>query len=349
MRRRWLTIALTLACFVASLLALPLVPRQFFPASDRPELVVDYDAAAERLDLRQRTGRDQTRRDAQGRSRRRELEHLCRTRRDPLLSSTERAAGQRLLFAGGRYRQGCARRGTGCTRCSRKTLAERLPGVVARVSPLELGPPVGWPVQYRVSGPDIEQVRAIACNSARSWARTRNLRLVNFDWIEPSRKVRVRIDQDQARLLGLSSQALSALLNTVMTGTPITQVRDNIYLIDVVTRAQDEQRVSLSTLRALQLPLPNGRTVPLEPGREFRIRSGVSVGLAARARADIDGAGRCRLRRDARGRGAHRWRRRSKSSTPACRRAIASLPAVRSRKARNRRPRSSPCCPRCCS
>ena len=75
--------------------------------------------------------------------------------------------------------------------------------------------------------------------------------------------VRIQIDQDQARLLGLSSQALAEVLNTVTTGAPITQVRDNIYLINVVTRAQDEQRISLSTLRALQLPLPNGRTVPL--------------------------------------------------------------------------------------
>ena len=70
------------------------------------------------------------------------------------------------------------------------------------------------------------------------------LRRVNFDWMEPARKVRVQIDQDQARLLGLSSQALSAFLNTVMTGAPITQVRDNIYLVDIIARAQDEQRVS---------------------------------------------------------------------------------------------------------
>jgi multidrug efflux pump subunit AcrB len=96
-----------------------------------------------------------------------------------------------------------------------------------------------------------------------------NLRLVNFDWMEPSRKVRIQIDQDQARLLGLSSQALAEVLNTVMTGTPVTQVRDNIYLINVVTRAQDEQRVSLSTLRALQLPLSNGRTVPLSQVATF--------------------------------------------------------------------------------
>ncbi len=81
--------------------------------------------------------------------------------------------------------------------------------------------------------------------------------------------MRVAIDQDQARLLGLSSQALSADLNTVMTGTPITQVRDDIYLVDVVTRAQDEQRVSLDTLQSLQIPLPNGRTVPLSQIARF--------------------------------------------------------------------------------
>ena len=96
-----------------------------------------------------------------------------------------------------------------------------------------------------------------------------NLRLVNFDWIEPSREVRIRIDQDQARLLGLSSQALAEVLNTVMTGTPVTQVRDDIYLVNVIVRANDEQRVSLSTLRSLQLPLPNGRTVPLSQVASF--------------------------------------------------------------------------------
>ena len=84
---------------------------------------------------------------------------------------------------------------------------------------------------------------------------------ISTGWSRPV-KCASKSNQDQARLLGLSSQALAEVLNTVMTGTPVTQVRDNIYLINVITRAQDEQRVSLSTLRALQLPLPNGRTVP---------------------------------------------------------------------------------------
>ena len=150
-----------------------------------------------------------------------------------------------------------------------KALAEQLPSAVARVSPLELGPPVGWPVQYRVSGPDIAQVRAIALQLGQILGADANVEHVNFDWMEPARKVRINIDQDQARLLGLSSQALAEVLNTVMTGTPITQVRDDIYLINVVARAQTSSAVSLSTLRALQLPLPNGRTVPLSQVATF--------------------------------------------------------------------------------
>ena len=144
-----------------------------------------------------------------------------------------------------------------------KLLADDLPSVVARIYPLELGPPVGWPLQYRVSGPDLAQVREIALQLAQLVASNPQAVHVNFDWIEPVRQVRVRIDQNEARLLGLSSQALAGVLNTVVSGTPITQVRDDIYLVDVVARATEEQRISLATLRTMQIPLPSGRTVPL--------------------------------------------------------------------------------------
>ena len=140
---------------------------------------------------------------------------------------------------------------------------------MTRVSPLGLGPPVGWPVQYRVSGPDISEVRDIALRLAQIVATDPGSRYVNFDWMEPARMVRIRIDQDQARLLGLSSQAIASVMNTVVTGAPVTQVRDGIWLVDVLTRATDEQRLSLSTLRNLQIPLPNGRTVPLSQVAAF--------------------------------------------------------------------------------
>lgn len=262
MRMRWLTITLTLVCFAVSLLGLRYVPRQFFPASDRPELVVD-------MTLPQNASIFASDRVAA------KLDAILAG--DPDVASWSTYVGRGAIrfylplnvqLANDFFSQAVviaknvpAREGLHAK--LEKALAEQLPSVVARVSPLELGPPVGWPVQYRVSGSEPAQVRSIALQLGQVMGADANLRLVNFDWMEPSRKVRIKIDQDQARLVGLSSQALAETLNAVMTGTPITQVRDNIYLINVITRAQDEQRVSLSTLRSLQLPLPNGRTVPL--------------------------------------------------------------------------------------
>jgi multidrug efflux pump subunit AcrB len=268
MRVRWLTIAVTLGCFVLSLLALPYVPRQFFPASDRPELVVDLTLPQNASIFASDTVAGKV--DAMLKS-------------DPDVASWSTYVGRGAIrfylpldvqLANDFFSQVViiAKNVKARDRLNaklEKELAEQLPSVVARVSPLELGPPVGWPVKYRVSGPDISQVRAIALRLGQIMGEDGSLRRVNFDWIEPSREVRIKIDQDQARLVGLNSQALAEVLNTVMTGTPVTQVRDDIYLVNVVARANDEQRVSLSTLRSLQLPLPNGRTVPLSQVATF--------------------------------------------------------------------------------
>ncbi|MCP3468106.1 efflux RND transporter permease subunit [Bradyrhizobium sp. CCGUVB23] len=268
MRRRWTTIAIALACFAASVLALPLVPRQFFPASDRPELVVDLtlpqnasifasDRVAAKLDAILKGNPDVTSWSTYvGRGAIRFYLPLnVQLNNDffaqAVVIAKDVAARKRLQAA------------------LEQKLADEFPSVVSRVSPLELGPPVGWPVQYRVSGPALTEVRTIALQLGQLLGSDNNLRGVNFDWMEPARKVRIEIDQDQARLLGLNSQGLSAYLNTVMTGAPITQLRDDIYLIDIITRAQDEQRVSLATMQSLQVPLPGGRTVPLSQIARF--------------------------------------------------------------------------------
>ena len=86
-----------------------------------------------------------------------------------------------------------------------KRAAEEFPERRGASSPLELGPPVGWPMQYRVSGPDKNEVREIALRLAQVVATNPMRRRINFDWIEPARQMRIRIDQDQARLLGMSS------------------------------------------------------------------------------------------------------------------------------------------------
>src|SRR5262245_38247404 len=262
MRARWVTIALTLALFVAAVLALPLIPRQFFPSSDRPELLVDLslpqnasihasEAAARRFDAVLKDDADVARWSTYvGRGAIRFYLPLnVQLPNDffaqSVIVAKDVAARERLRVK------------------LTKILADDFPSAVSRISPLELGPPVGWPVQYRVRGPEVAQVREIALKLAQIVATNPQAEHVNFDWIEPTRQVRIRIDQDEARLLGLSSQDVASVLNKVITGTPITQVRDDIYLVDVVVRATDEQRASLATLRTLQVPLPSGRTVAL--------------------------------------------------------------------------------------
>jgi multidrug efflux pump subunit AcrB len=103
----------------------------------------------------------------------------------------------------------------------------------------------------------------MAFRVAQAMESVSDARNVNYNWMEPARTVRIRVDQDQARLLGLSSQDLAQALNTVVSGITATQVRSGIYLVDVLVRASAEQRMSLSTIRTLQVPLPNGRAVPL--------------------------------------------------------------------------------------
>ncbi len=262
LRRRWITLAISVALFVLSFLALPLIPRQFFPSSDRPELLVDLrlpqnssiyasETLAERFDAVLKGDTDVDRWSTYvGRGAIRFYLPLnVQLPNDffaqAVIVAKDVAARERLRVK------------------LEKVVADEFPSVVGRIYPLELGPPVGWPLQYRVVGPDIEKVRAISFDLAQVLASDRRAERVNFDWIEPTREVRIRVDQDQARLLGLSTQSLAGVLNTVMSGRPVTQVRDDIYLVNVVLRATDEQRVSLSDLATLQVPLPSGRTVPL--------------------------------------------------------------------------------------
>jgi multidrug efflux pump subunit AcrB len=148
-------------------------------------------------------------------------------------------------------------------------LVENFPEAVVRVSPLEMGPPVGWPLQYRVSGPDVEVIRTQALRMAEVLASHPGARRVHFDWIEPARQLVVDIDQDQARRLGLTSAQLSGVLNTAISGTTVTQLRDDIYLVNVVARAQAADRLSLDALATLQVPVPGGRTVALSSFATF--------------------------------------------------------------------------------
>jgi multidrug efflux pump subunit AcrB len=262
LRAKWLTIAVTLALFAASLFAIRLIPNQFFPSSDRTELLVDMTLPQNASIFASETVS-------------RRLDDVLKDDPDVARWSTNVGRGAirfylplNVQLPNNFFSQAVvvAKDVPARERLRaklEKVLANEFPSLVSRVSTLELGPPVGWPIQYRASGPEIAQVRDIALKLAQVVAANQEVVHVNFDWFEPARQVRIQIDQNEARLLGLSSQALASVLNTVISGSAITQVRDDIYLVDVVARATDEERVSLDTLRSIQVPLANGRTVPL--------------------------------------------------------------------------------------
>jgi multidrug efflux pump subunit AcrB len=262
MRAKWLTIGLTLATLAASIFGMRFVPQQFFPASDRPELLVD-------LKLSEASSIYATEKIVAA------FEELLKG--DPDVDHWSTYIGQGSVrfylpldvqlandfFAQSVIVTKSLEARERVRNRLEPVLIEKFPGVVTRLSALELGPPVGWPLQYRVSGPDPIQVREIAYRLSAVVASDPRTEKINFDWIEPQRTLRMRVDQDQARLLGVSSQVLAQTLSAVVSGIKVTQLRDGIYLVDVVTRADEQERISPDALRTLQIPIPNGGTVPL--------------------------------------------------------------------------------------
>jgi multidrug efflux pump len=276
MRASWVTIVVTLALFGAALYGMRFVPQQFFPPSDRPELLVD-------LQLPENASVYATK-EVSAR-----LDKILKDDQDVDRWSTYVGQGAVRFYLPLNAQlpndffaqavvvtKGLEQRERVKARLE-KELAGDFPNAVGRVYPLELGPPVGWPLQYRVNGREPEEVRTIASKVAGLLGSAPGAANVNYNWIGPARTVRIQVDQDQARLLGLSSQDVAQAVNAVLSGVTATQVRSGIWLVDVLVRASAEQRASLSAVRTLQVPLPNGRTVPLsqiasvEYGQEYPI------------------------------------------------------------------------------
>ena len=267
-RVRWLTIGLSFALLAVAFLGLTRVDRQFFPPSDRNEIIIDFqmprsssifasEAAVERIEKWLAQSEDvQFWSSYVGRNVIRfylPLAILPPSNHHSQIVVMAKDLDARVRLEGELD----------------KFLGETFPEAITRVSPLEMGPPIGWPLQWRLSGPDVDFLRDKAFGVAEIIARHPGAERVHFDWIEPARQLRVEIDQDQARQLGLTSQSLSAILQTAVSGAPITQVRDGIYLINVAARANASDRISLDNLSSMLVPVPGGRTVPLSSFTTF--------------------------------------------------------------------------------
>lgn len=132
-----------------------------------------------------------------------------------------------------------------------------------RVLRLEFGPPVGFPVQFRVVGPDSDQVQRIGEKVREIMRRDVAAIDVNFDWDEPAKAIRVQLDQDRARLMGLTPTEIEQGLQTLLSGAPIAQYREGTETIPVVARAVSQERLDLNELADMTLFTLHGRSVPL--------------------------------------------------------------------------------------
>ena len=262
-RHHWLTIAATLLLFLLALAGLKLVQQQFFPASDRRELIIDWNlpqnssiadtkAQIERFEETALKGNP-------------DIEHFSSyigqgAVRFVLAYDVQPANpyfGQTVIVSDSVEARDRLKP------VLEKRLREEFVGTDAFVKLLDLGPPVGRPVQYRVSGPDIHKLRLFAQEVSSILEANPHVAAPTFDWNAPSRVLRVDVLQDKARQLGITSQDIASTLNSVVGGASITQVRDATYLINVIVRAQDSERGSVETLRNLQIATGSGESIPL--------------------------------------------------------------------------------------
>ncbi|WP_164147199.1 efflux RND transporter permease subunit [Stenotrophomonas maltophilia] len=262
LRRRWWVIAATIALFIGSLMLFRFVPQQFFPDSTRPELMVDIELAE----------------GASLRSTQAQAEKL-----EKLLSSREGIANYVSYV------------GTGSPRFylpldqqlpatnfaqfvvlakdikSRESTRDwllhevipKFPDVQMRVTRLENGPPVGYPVQMRISGEHIEKVQAIARQVEAKVRGNPHVMNVNLDWSEPSKVVRLVIDQERARALGVSSAQVSQFLSSSLAGQSVSVYREGNRQIEMLLRGPADERNQLELLSSLSMPTANGGSITL--------------------------------------------------------------------------------------
>ena len=279
-RRRWLVIGITIALFALSIAGMGKVQKQFFPNSTRLELNVELrlpeGASLTAIDAETRRLEDWLEKDNAEFD---QFEHYI----------AYIGAGSPRYYLGLEQQLGASNvsqfvivtRGIE----AREALRERLIrlydseayGARATITRIENGPPVGYPVQYRISGEDTELLRRTAGEIADVMRRAPELSNINLDWSELSKTVEIEIDQDKARLLGVSSQDVAALLNMSLNGYTVSSFREGEKTIDVVLRGDREERSRLSALADLAVPTRSGKSVPL--GQIGRLKHSFEPGL----------------------------------------------------------------------
>ncbi|RMH84410.1 efflux RND transporter permease subunit [Pseudomonas sp. AOB-7] len=261
-RRRRTVILLTIGLFVAAVLLFRFVPQQFFPASGRLELMVD---------IKLEEGASLAATEAQVKR----LEALLKTQPGidnyvayvgtgsprfylPLDQQLPAASFAQFVVLAGSIEERERLRSWLI-----QTMNDEFPGLRSRVSRLENGPPVGYPVQFRVSGEHIDEVRALARQVAAKVRENPHVVNVHLDWEEPSKVIYLNVDQERARALGVNTAELSRFLQSALSGTSVSQYREGNELIEILLRGTVQERQSLSLLPSLAVPTDSGRSVAL--------------------------------------------------------------------------------------
>ncbi|MGJ7526646.1 efflux RND transporter permease subunit [Variovorax sp. GB1P17] len=142
-------------------------------------------------------------------------------------------------------------------------LAKEFPEVRGRVKLLPNGPPVPYPVQFRVIGTDPAELRGHADEVKAVLRENANMRGVNDNWNESVKVIRLQVDQAKARALGVTSQAIAQASRTMFSGTTVGQYRENDLLIDIVLRQSSDEREAISDIGNAYIPTTSGRSIPL--------------------------------------------------------------------------------------
>jgi multidrug efflux pump subunit AcrB len=278
-RRRRLVVAATAGVLGLSMASFALIPKQFFPTSNRPELLVD-------LWLPEGASFEETNRE----SRRLETRLLG----DPDLKSIAAFIGvgaprfylpldQQLVnqnFAQLMLMAASTEAREHVLAKVRDLLAREFPSVRFKAERLFNGPPVGWPVQIRVTGPERAEVRRLAETVAAEMRADPRIGNLHNDWLEPVPSLRLAIDQDRARALGVTSQDVRRTLQGILSGTPVGEFRERDETIRIMLREPGVTRTKLSALDTAYVKTAAGGSVPLrqvatvtmqlEPGIEWR-------------------------------------------------------------------------------
>ncbi|MFM0961193.1 efflux RND transporter permease subunit [Yersinia enterocolitica] len=262
LRRRWLTLGSAVVLLVAATYGSTFMQGEFFPASDRPELLVSLTLPANASQEETTRQTERLEKTLQGNE---NIDHFTSYVGGgairfylpmDVLSDNENTA-QMVVVAKDLD--------------ARDRLRHQLEGILAkyfsdlttRVSPLELGPPVGWPIRYRVIGPDYEKVQKISRQLAESLGNNPASREVNLTAGEPERVITLNVNQTAARAAEVTSESLATTMNTLYSGSIITSVRDNNRMIDIVLRGDNGERQDTAVLSGLMITTADGKKIPL--------------------------------------------------------------------------------------